>query len=930
MKTLKSKILILSILIILVFLILMLTGKSGNEKGNNNFKKSETASNMGVCPPFNLYDEDGNIIDPVNNINSDVPYSPKQTCGKCHDYDKITKGFHFQQGKDEKPTEIMSKRYKWVTSPGNYGGNWCSPAPLYRSLAKKSNSNAKEIDMTSFDFITATCGYCHPGGGPLEFDRDGFRYDKKMKDSINKFISGGDNGFDGDYFKARWDETGVIEADCMLCHLPEYDYKHRNAMLDSLNFKWAATEGSGLGKIEGSIKSNRQVKVTYDLSKFDKEGKVSMHLVREPRNETCLNCHSKPNWKKRGTDFSPRRDVHLAAGMKCVDCHGAGENAPSELIRGKEEHQFGKGDDPSGNVRNDLDNTVRSCENCHLEGQRNAPIAKHNWLPPFHLDKIACVTCHIPTKSLKSALVQVSDVYNTGSKISPPPKRIWTFYDPDLNYYNHYGELNMFTAKDIPYKEFKPTLARYKNKIYPVNSVNSAWPGIYKEGEEGLDQPKMKDIYQMWTLHREDSTKYSLLSEIKDDNGDRIPEVNTLAEIDAFIKSVTEHLKNLEYDLTGKQIVWVNNDRVYKSSQEFFTMEKFEYESSPYASVYKFSHNVTSSNSALGINGCTDCHSDKSEFFFTDVVKYPFDGSKGEPVLEKQFNKMGYDGTPKVYSNAARYTGIFFTWLAVIVLLALFIHIILDFTTRLKLRRIKKNEIKEESSVENTVRRFNIHYVVQHFLIMISVIILILSAVFLWGLRYSGAVWAASLTDTLGGIDFWRIVHRIGAVLLIFISFYHIIYSLLHPEGRRDFILMLPGKKDFKDLSHNLLWFTGKRKESPKFGRFSYFEKFDYWAVFWGCVIMIGSGLAMWLPEIVKLIIPSASPVFFEVMKEAHSHEAILALLAIIIWHMYNVHLRPDRFPGTLFWMHGKISEKENENEHPLEKEEILKFKNIT
>jgi hypothetical protein len=80
----------------------------------------------GVCPPFNLRDESGSIIDPVRNINADKPYSPKQTCGAkgCHDYNKITEGFHFTQGKGEKPTEDMQKRYLWVSSPGNYGGNW--------------------------------------------------------------------------------------------------------------------------------------------------------------------------------------------------------------------------------------------------------------------------------------------------------------------------------------------------------------------------------------------------------------------------------------------------------------------------------------------------------------------------------------------------------------------------------------------------------------------------------------------------------------------------------------------------------------------------------------------------------------------------------------------------------------------------------------
>ena len=79
---------------------------------------------MGVCPPFNLLDEKGDVIDPTRNINTDVPYSPKRTCGKCHNYDKITQGYHFQQGKGEKMTNEYAQTYPWCKSPGQYGGRW--------------------------------------------------------------------------------------------------------------------------------------------------------------------------------------------------------------------------------------------------------------------------------------------------------------------------------------------------------------------------------------------------------------------------------------------------------------------------------------------------------------------------------------------------------------------------------------------------------------------------------------------------------------------------------------------------------------------------------------------------------------------------------------------------------------------------------------
>jgi hypothetical protein len=631
----------------------------------------------GVCPPFYLKDEAGNTIDPVHNVNADKPYSPKQTCGAkgCHDYNKITEGFHFTQGKGEKVPKLFAQRYNWVSSPGNYGGTWCSPAPLYRQLASKKNDNARMIDMTSFDFVTATCGNCHPGGGPLEYDREGNRYDESMKKQGMK--SAEENGLNGDYFKARWSETGIIEADCLLCHMPEFNFKERNKQIENLNFKWAATAGSGLATVEGSIKEGKPVKATYDKSKFDENGKVSLHIVVEPRNSTCLHCHSKPGWKKRGASFSPRTDVHIRAGLRCVDCHPAGSRAQDKRIQGKEVHQIGKGDDPSGHVRDDLDNTMLDCNYCHTNGHLGAPIAKHNGLPPHHLEKIACQTCHIPWRYVKSAQVQVSDVFNPAPKISPPPKRIWTFYDGNLNYWNHYGELNMFTKEDQPTTPFQPVLIRYKGKIYPANRVHSAWPGLVEEGKSGLNQPLMKDIFMMWQMHNEDSSKYPELSRIIDDSGDGVPEVNKPEEIDAVINSVRQYLTDTKYDLTGKKVVWVLNDRLYYSGNKWEKLSKYDYEASPYASVYKYSHDVAPAKAALGSKGCSDCHSKNSHFFFAQVVEYPF-GEDGKPLTIKQADLLGYKEVPRGRNPWTYWTAVFFKYLTIVVLFGLVVHMILD------------------------------------------------------------------------------------------------------------------------------------------------------------------------------------------------------------------------------------------------------------
>ena len=81
---------------------------------------------IGVCPPFFIRDMNGVVINPVKSQNANEPYSPKQTCGLtgCHNYKKITKGYHFQQGKDEEANEELKSLYHWVLTPGQYGGRW--------------------------------------------------------------------------------------------------------------------------------------------------------------------------------------------------------------------------------------------------------------------------------------------------------------------------------------------------------------------------------------------------------------------------------------------------------------------------------------------------------------------------------------------------------------------------------------------------------------------------------------------------------------------------------------------------------------------------------------------------------------------------------------------------------------------------------------
>src|SRR5512134_3329757 len=228
-------------------------------------------------------------------------------------------------------------------------------------------------------------------------------------------------------------------------------------------------------------------------------------------------------------------------------------------------------------------------------------------------------------------------------------------------------------------------------------------------------------------------------------------------------------------------------------------------------------------------------------------------------------------------------------------------------------RRLEKRH--EEGEL---FQRFNRNFRFQHMVMFTSVILLIVTGM---PLKFPEFVLSRWVIAFWGGIKNSTIVHRIGAGMLIYFMVHHLLYTVLTRDGRRDFLLLIPNLKDAKDINQNVRHFLGKTPDKPRFGRFSYIEKFDYWAVYWGCVIMIGSGLFLWFETDVLRFLPKYT---LDVAHEMHSDEALLATLAIVIWHFYNVHFNPDRFPGTLLWWHGQLSEHEMKEEHPLEYEEIL------
>jgi formate dehydrogenase gamma subunit len=174
--------------------------------------------------------------------------------------------------------------------------------------------------------------------------------------------------------------------------------------------------------------------------------------------------------------------------------------------------------------------------------------------------------------------------------------------------------------------------------------------------------------------------------------------------------------------------------------------------------------------------------------------------------------------------------------------------------------------------------------------------------------------WVGTLLGSSEPFRRWS--HRIAGIVLLLVGLYHIIYILSSKQGRQLVKDLFPVKKDLADVIAAVRYLAGLSPEKPKIGRFGYAEKMEYWAVVWGTIIMGVTGLMIWFKMDVTHWVPRW---MVDVALTIHYYEAVLACLAIIVWHFYHVIFDPDVYPLNMACWDGKVSEHWQEEEHPLD-----------
>jgi cytochrome b subunit of formate dehydrogenase len=312
---------------------------------------------------------------------------------------------------------------------------------------------------------------------------------------------------------------------------------------------------------------------------------------------------------------------------------------------------------------------------------------------------------------------------------------------------------------------------------------------------------------------------------------------------------------------------------------------------------------------------CETCHNEKK-------------GLAKAPAGFATFQPHGHSGDFKKYPE------IWVAWQIMLQLLVgtfafFWLHTLLWFYREYKERKelIAQPRVKAEAVPAKLqgkhVRRFSPIWRAAHLVFALSLMTLTLTGIPLF---YPDAPWAATLMSALGGPHIAGTIHRVNAVIFASVFFWHLFYLVwLIARDWKNFKFfgpnsMIPNLQDARDMLAMFKWFFGKGPR-PQFDRWTYWEKFDYWAPFWGVTIIGASGLIMWLPNVFGAFLPGW---VFNVAAIFHAEEAFLAVVFLFTVHFFNNHFRPDKFPLEVVMFTGSVPLEEFKHEHALEYKRLV------
>ncbi|MHB8798446.1 MAG: cytochrome c3 family protein [Thermoanaerobaculia bacterium] len=672
--------------------------------------------------------------------------------------------------------------------------------------------------------------------------------------------------------------------------------------------------------------------------------------AKPPTDDDCLACHSEPVGKgKKAPQKALAASVHGEAGLSCVDCHSdlatlktlphGSKVAPADCTSCHdsvaESHAFHPmmKDDP----------TAIACADCH--GAHDVVRAADPGSPvaPATVGKV-CATCHetevdLYTKSAhgvaatakvkeapacltchKTALVSVPDGAPPASAKQAQEKVCLSCHLDSPEVRTRVSPSAGFIAK---YEESVHGKALLAGNEKAANCVDCHGAHTVRKKSADGTGPTPLDIEKTCArCHIEVDAAFS-----KSAHGQAL--ARGVREAPTCTTCHGEHNILKAQDPSSPVAAANVAQKVCTPCHSSLRLsEKYDIKSDAFKTFEESFHGLAVKGGQANVANCASCHGSHDILPSSDpasrIHKDKLVATCGEchPGAGARFaqGKIHVDATSKDEEPLLWWIGFIYAGLIVGTIGGMAAHNLLDFVKKSRHQHhIRHGLVEVEPAPHRLYLRMTLEERLQHAALALSFIVLVITG---FMLRFPDSWWVVALRNlSTSAFEARSWIHRIAAIVMCLASAYHLYYVIFTARGRQLVKDLWFRLKDARDLFDMLKYNLGMTPVKPKLDRFSYIEKAEYWALIWGTIVMAGTGFAMWLDNSFMNLFGKLG---YDVARSVHYYEAILATLAIIVWHFYFVMFNPESYPlNTAFWT-GHLSHREMEEEHPLELERIL------
>lgn len=520
---------------------------------------------------IDLYDADSMLVRPGDQPM--LPFSTKVTCGKCHNYNKVSSGWHFNAA----DSHVVSGRrgQPWILADQKTG----TQLPL-SSRGWQGTYRPEEVGMSGWQFAQAF-GRHLPGGGLAE---------KVEADTPELFL--------------RRQISGSLEINCLSCHDAEagHDQAEYANQIKRQNFRWAAAATSGFANVRGAAKDvpdNYDIysglpmddpkltapSIAYHLTRFNATGKVLFDIKRRIPNERCYFCHStKATDATHAERWEAEDDIHLTSGMMCVDCH-----------RNALDHNMVRGYEGEPQQKNNPAAASLSCQGCHLPeassevphaGRLGAPIPKHAGIPPLHFEKMTCTACHAgPWPTDKVQLVKTSQAHAMGS--------------------------HSVNRSDVVLPHIAaPVFVREENGKIATHKM--IWPAFWAR----LNGKRVTPILPEEILALSD-TLFTGIDSTRSGDWLTLKDEQIVTMLQRLGKLDANGPDKLDASSKQHEAVYIAGGKLFRLDKSGKLSRENHVAAEPYS--WAMGHDVRPASQSLGIRGCSDCHGLNAPFYFSQI-----------------------------------------------------------------------------------------------------------------------------------------------------------------------------------------------------------------------------------------------------------------------------------------------------------------------